>query len=227
MPVSLLCSIFFYDKFDTFKKTLMTDDFPSSLYSSPEESQKTTDVSGEPAPFAQPTNDPFASPENYPTAPSDDDTGDGRAYVVAIVVFILLVLAAVGFSYRKKNPQNPIVDNDEPTIGISAKNGGKIVTFDGAVVTIPAGALKEDTQIFITKIADGPVTDLYKIEPEGLKFLKPITLEIPYKESGLKYNETPNDIDLKYWLLDGDPRTLLSYEVNEEKKLLKAQVSEL
>lgn len=205
----------------------MTDDFPPSLYSSPEDSQKTSETANEPAGFAQPANDPFASPDNYPTAPAYEDSGDGRAYIVAIVVFILLVLAAVGFSYRNKKANNPIVDDGVPTVGISAEKGGKIVTFDGAVVTIPAGALKEDTQIFITKIADGPITDLYKIEPEGLKFLKPVTLEIPYKESGLKYNETPEDINLEYWLTVGSSRTLLSYEVNEEKKLLKAEVKEL
>ena len=145
--------------------------------------------------LTQPTNDPFASPKiilplHRMTTPVTGELCSGHSR------FYFACVGRGWFFISKEKSAKPIVDNGEPTIGIRREEWRENCNFRRRGCDYSAGALKEDTQIFITKIADGPVTDLYKIEPEGLKFLKPITLEIPYKESGLKYNETPEDIDL-------------------------------
>ena len=183
MPVSLLCSTFFYDKFDTFKKTLMTDDFPSSFIPVQRSLKNCRCFRWTCSLHNRQTIRLRVRKLSYRSIGWRHRWRE--SYVVAIVVFILLVLAAVGFSYRKKNPQNPIVDNGEPTIGIRREEWRENCNFRRRGCDYSAGALKEDTQIFITKIADGPVTDLYKIEPEGLNSWNLLLWKFLTKKAGL------------------------------------------
>ncbi|MEZ4256782.1 MAG: hypothetical protein R3A78_13920 [Polyangiales bacterium] len=67
---------------------------------------------------------------------------------------------------------------------ISAKDGGEI-SFEGATLTIPAGALAEDTKITLDVMdpdglpgAANVVGNAYDFGPDGLAFLKPVTLEL-------------------------------------------------
>lgn len=63
--------------------------------------------------------------------------------------------------------------------------GGTVVTSDGVVVTIPAGALDTDREIRVTATAEGAPSAfrassaLYRFEPAGLTFKVPITVAFP------------------------------------------------
>lgn len=117
-------------------------------------------------------------------------------------------------AYVQGKPKNPHL--------VFAETGGQIAYSDGASLIIPARALVVDTEIFIEKTAEGEVTDLYEIKPHGLKFLKPATLEVPYKSS------EPKKIILEWWSSGENPqRKILPFTVDWKNKKLRAQVGEL
>lgn len=95
-----------------------------------------------------------------------------------------------------------------------------------AQVIIPSGALSTDTRIEIEKVAEGSLTDLYHLKPDGLRFLRPVTIVIPYKESGLRPGQSPTAIQLKYWFAGDARKRFLSFAVDTENKTLRAQVLE-
>lgn len=67
------------------------------------------------------------------------------------------------------------------TTRISAKDGGKVEDPSGkATLTIPPGALAEDTDISLSVFSatNDTVTAIYDFGPDGLAFLEPATLEI-------------------------------------------------
>ncbi|MFA6521907.1 MAG: hypothetical protein WCT53_06025 [Candidatus Gracilibacteria bacterium] len=151
-----------------------------------------------------------------------------KACIVTLVVSGIFLVVAFGIWYFSKNNfgtlWNNIVGAEIKSEMIIAKDGGK-VSFEGAEVIIPADALAEDTKIEIEKVKEGTVTDLFYFKPHGLKFLKPVTVVIPYKESGLKEGETPYNIKLNYWLGEQEgEESMLNYSVDTEAKTLSAQV---
>lgn len=133
-------------------------------------------------------------------------------------VIILFLIIVVGFAVFPSNNQKINL--------ILADKGGKISSPDGAFVIIPDGALSQDTEINITKIADGEVTDLYQLKPDGLKFLKPVTVVIPYKESGLMKGEKPGNILLEQWSEKGSAKQKLKFFIDEKEKMLRTEILE-
>jgi hypothetical protein len=70
--------------------------------------------------------------------------------------------------------------------------GGSVALSDGTTVAIPAGALSADTTITIATASSAPspsgateVGTPYTFGPDGLKFLKPITVTLAYDPSKL------------------------------------------
>ncbi|MEK7523862.1 MAG: hypothetical protein AAB588_02410, partial [Patescibacteria group bacterium] len=122
-----------------------------------------------------------------------------------------------------KQPPPRVEPGDDEGV-IRATNGGKIVSPDGFEVTIPPGALPQDMRIEIERVSIGRVTDLYHLKPDGLRFLKPIMLAIPYKPAGLYEGETPYDIILKYWYTQNSPQLGLQYSVDLGDTKLRTQV---
>ncbi|MBI2638642.1 hypothetical protein HYW83_03570 [Candidatus Peregrinibacteria bacterium] len=153
----------------------------------------------------------------------------------AIIVVIAVIVGLFGFgiwyyfgySPAEKNGASPLSSEEtkDPNF-ILAAVGGKIVSPYGMEVTVPPGALAKDKKIEIERVAIGDVTDLFWLKPEGLKFLKPVTVAIPYKERGLKSWEEPGDISLQYWFTAGDRKRSLRYEVDESAKKLKTTVTQ-
>ena len=69
---------------------------------------------------------------------------------------------------------------DTVTVRVSAAAGGSVADKDGkAKLDIPAGALEKDTDITLklTEKSGNAVIEIADFGPDGLKFLKPATLE--------------------------------------------------
>jgi hypothetical protein len=182
-----------------------------------------------PLPFSAPAPQTFASPVS-PVSPafseSDDEEDIAKKTALTIVAGVLVVLLLAGFGgwyffLRDKEeneiPPPPPQEESDANL-IVAAIGGKILTPEGAALLIPAGALSQDTRLEILKVRDGEATDLFELKPLGQKFLKPVTVEIPYKKSG--------SIILEYWKEEGGKKRALKYTVNRKEMKLKTQVNE-
>lgn len=163
-----------------------------------------------------------------PATFSDEDTNDEAAQktALAIVAGVLVILILIGFGIwyflrdkgENEAPQTPSSPAEQDANFILAAAGGKIITPEGAALIIPAGAFAEDTKLEISKVREGDVTDLFELKPLGQKFLKPVTVEIPYKKSG--------PIILEYWKEEGGKRRELEYVRDEKEKKLRTEVKE-
>lgn len=149
-----------------------------------------------------------------------------------VVVFVIMIVG-VGYYFAKDAPAAEGCDNmlsaECNKNLVSAKDGGRVISEFDMEVIVPPGALEKDTEIKIEKTASGEVTDQFRLLPEGLRFLKPVTLAIPYKESGLK-GQSPDKIMLNYW---SDPTiqngfaTSLLFVVDKENKKLITEIGQL
>lgn len=163
--------------------------------------------------------------------------------VAVLIVAVVSVWIYLGKRVEEKKPaegdvekniaaedaaENEMPRPENPNL-IKAAEGGWIVSPEGFEIIVPSGALVQDTEIKVERVAAGPVTDLYRLMPDGLKFLKPVTARIPYKESGLRRGRTPRDIVLDYWSGEGALhafRTALAYDVDARENKLSAEIRE-
>lgn len=127
---------------------------------------------------------------------------------VGIFVVLVLTLSAFWFFFLR-GPQGKI---------ISALEGGTIEAY-GVKIEIPARALKEDTEILIERVAKSGIVDSYLFLPEDLKFLKPVTISILYKEEGLE-GKKPQEIMLTLSSREGEKGAPIKFTVDESEKLL-------
>ena len=224
MPASYLCGKVF-----AFNYIIMATDYTNSpYYTSPEpEGQNPGD-----APYEA------SSPKGGPPLEKAEEAQATKSACV-VVFLILIVLALIGAAtwYYLAHRDSIAKETSQPTENekgnksvqdpnfIVAATGGKVV-FGGFEVIIPPGALAQDTRIEIEKVAYGPITDRYHLKPDGLKFLKPVTLAIPYKEGGLNEGLTPYDIELGYWFENEFDKSSLRYSVDREVKKLRTTVTE-
>ncbi|MBI5412913.1 hypothetical protein HZA42_01015 [Candidatus Peregrinibacteria bacterium] len=173
----------------------------------------------------------------HPVDTEDNQDSDIWKNACLVVFVIVLILALIGggvwyYLYKKGNKDAPKIEppakveqsEKSPNL-ISAANGGRITLPDGAAVVVPPGALDKDTIIKMEKVEEGPVTDLYHLMPDGYEFLHPVTVIVPYKESGLAQSETPYDILLNYWFISRGAVRDLSYMVDQDGKTLQTQVA--
>ncbi|MEK9133107.1 MAG: hypothetical protein AAB606_05390 [Patescibacteria group bacterium] len=188
-------------------------------------------------PFIFPEEEPIEmpTPQEYDSPLEDEEVKSAVKKSFVIVVVIAILLFVVGntvwnLSWNKKKAVQPggditVIDTPVDPNLILAATGGT-VSLGKAELIIPPGALARDERIEIEKVADGEVTDLYYFKPHGLKFLKRITVVLPYKEEGLK-GQSPYSIELDYWPKEkvGDPRAI-GYSINEQEKTLQTHVSE-
>lgn len=229
----------------------MTDDAPFSRYSEPFLNPFPDPYPPDPKPkeveqraAVQETFSPPLVPQAVPPDFEPDEFEqefDKNIFklVLKIIVFIAAVIAAGFliwfFAKTEPLPSEPIAPAEnigaeigETTNLIIASKGGQISYQDEdsqiLEIIIPAGALNEDKEISVMQIAKGSVTNRYQFVPKGLKFLKPVTVKIPYKENGLKMGETPYDIKLEYQSAPGAEKYLLWYEVDGTEKKLVTQV---
>jgi len=88
--------------------------------------------------------------------------------------------------------------SEDPNSQIAPASEDSVLTFPGGItLTIPAGALESDLEITATIVdsADFGISDAYgpviKFEPEGLHFLKPVKLTMPYDTAKYAEGEKP------------------------------------
>lgn len=173
----------------------------------------------------------------------DSDEADFRKIgliVGGLVVLFVVMIVGVGYYFAHDIKETDATQNLEVTSDaggekqvftrnlVSAKDGGRVVSEYGAEVVVPAGALAQDTEIKIERVALGEVTDLFHLLPDGLRFLKPVTLKIPYKKDALK-SQSLATIILGYWSVPGEGNTFsksLDYEVDGENGKLLTEVIE-
>lgn len=92
-----------------------------------------------------------------------------------------------------KAPAGPVEDQGAPYGRVVHAGQAATLSFAGATLEIPAGAVKEDTRITVRPLGDVqvPATDetltnvtigaqAYRFGPHGLKFEKPVSLTVPY-----------------------------------------------
>jgi len=89
-------------------------------------------------------------------------------------------------------------------VAIDAGAGGGLMTDFGDELTVPAGALSEDTTITVnieTLPAAPPpsylaITRAYRFEPEGITFSTPVTVTFSYSEGDVPFGCNPADLNV-------------------------------
>jgi hypothetical protein len=79
-------------------------------------------------------------------------------------------------------------------MGIVGPEGGSVAMSDGIGITVPPGALDRDVTIRIARserLREGMLGRGYLFEPEGLKFLKPATVTLPFQHP----KDLPADVE--------------------------------
>ena len=104
-----------------------------------------------------------------------------QLFRLMVAIFCLVAVVACGDS--KKTVTNTV------KALISAEKGGTLATEDGSSITIPHGALAEDTEITMTVVTTEEFTEagddtnyaskVIIFEPHGLIFLKPVLISSP------------------------------------------------
>ena len=158
----------------------------------------------------------------------------GKSKFIAAVMLSTYVLAtspmsifAAGIAnhHRYHKSATEVIERAEALI--TAKDGGRIVLGD-ASIDIPEGALKEDTVISISRLARVeetgesicnaiPGSEGYRFLPAGTKFLKDVTITLPYSS---ELNSKPQSLEDLYTYFDDTERKcwtkLERLEVDEE-----------
>lgn len=111
-----------------------------------------------------------------------------------------------------KAPTGPVEDQGAPYGQWVHPGQAATVSYAGAMLEIPAGAVTEDTRITVRPLEDVavPATDdtltnvtpggrAYRFGPHGLKFAKPVSLTIPYDRSRFPSGMSEQDLGTFYF----------------------------
>ena len=108
--------------------------------------------------------------------------------VITVYIYMMCNTPIWALSNNQNSPGKAVVETIELLV---KQSEGGTVSLGGASIEIPPGALKEDTVISITKLTkiadtgDGLYNVTaggkgYKFGPSGLRFLKEVTIKLPY-----------------------------------------------
>ena len=114
---------------------------------------------------------------------------------VALFVTLLFFISCAGIT---GTPPNPEASTPGSAV-VSASEGGEVVSPDGKLLlSIPPGALNEDTEISISVIESESGAPGYEFKPDGLVFNKPATahMEIDLAEEGPMEDENGEALDI-------------------------------
>lgn len=155
-------------------------------------------------------------------------------------LFLVLFLAC-GFLACKKpgspdgtpdpQPQQPDVRPHGTPVGTSIKKtigaaGGTIASGGNITVDIPAGALAANTELTLQEVTNtlpGSPGKSFRLEPEGIKFAKPITLTIPYTDELLADTIQPEALFLAYQDKAGGWRFMAQSRVDKANRTVKVE----
>lgn len=213
------------------RQNLLPPDPFSGLQQQADFARRIHEIEGQPEKVPPPS-----SPPPPPSAPAyswaDEDEKESKfnkVFSLAVAIFIALVVIAGIFLFVFRKNDTLVSESPEGTSTIPfnekgnenlilAREGGT-VSGDGAYVVIPAGALAQDTLITIRRIAAGEITNTYLLEPEGLKFLKPVTVVFPYNPPVLQQR-----VEVEYKI--GGKKRSIPFIVDVQERSLRAEVME-
>lgn len=168
------------------------------------------------------------------------DVGGGQEVVLDINLSPLEEPSPLPVAEIEQAPHRMI---ERVSSAISPREGGSIaiteaesIYSNGFTLSIPPGALEEETVITIGDITDDfppipeglrPVGLPISLEPDGLSFQEPVTIKIPYSDEMLAWAgiTSPEELLLKtYDLSAGEWADVLIAHVDTENRLVVARI---
>lgn len=120
-----------------------------------------------------------------------------------LVLAALLALPLAAGCGSPSEPTPPDDPEEEETVapegGVISSDGGKVT------LTVPSGAVSEETPITVTPVEAPPSDPLlvpgtaYDFGPDGLTFQEPVTMELRYDESSVRQEGTEARLRLHRW----------------------------
>lgn len=114
---------------------------------------------------------------------------------------------------------------------IAADSGGQLSIGNSVQLTIPAGALNEDTEISIAKAATAapqenlvPVGNTLNFGAEGIEFNQSVTLNVCYDSAALAAKGLPEDTVQVYYVDDAGNYAAIGGAVNKTSHCVTAQL---
>lgn len=149
-----------------------------------------------------------------------------------VAMALLLLLAACGRQQPDPDggPQpspvgTPLAAPVDATIG---PEGGVLTSADGRLsLTVPAGALAEDTTLSIQELSNTAphgYGSAYRLGPDGLRFASPVSIAFAYAEA-LPTAGGPHGAAVAFQDEDGIWQAVLDSRLDEEAGLLEAQTT--
>ena len=179
---------------------------------------------------------PEMPPEHEPMVEFEEVEEKMKSKLVATIAVIFVVLALIvggavylisrGDDANDKTDGTEQSEEETPENAVSAEDGGEVETEFGVRIIVPENALEKDTVLEVERVAAGDVIDVYHFRPEGLKFLKPVEIVIPYNEDAFEEGETPETIKLYFSKTRYGARSELEFTVDAEEKVLRTAVEE-
>ena len=129
---------------------------------------------------------------------------------------LLFILIAGIFLFQFCSDKNPVNPEPEPAATkIIGTAGGSVTTDNSITLTVPQGALKQDTEIKVTSLEGNTFGELgiigVKLEPDGLTFDTPATIRFPLPEDWPE-SESP----VIYEAAGDDPSNFLECDLGGE-----------
>lgn len=121
---------------------------------------------------------------------------------------------------------------------VSAEVGGEVRNA-GAILSVPPGAVPEDTEVLVRRLTGEPpagevpeskassavvVSDTFDFGPDGIKFSKPVSITLPYREDLLPEGTDERDIQFGYF--DGMGWKAIGGIVDTEKNTASIDLNE-
>ncbi len=151
-----------------------------------------------------------------------------RLFLSLILFLALAVSLSVSISACGGSDGEQADDTDKGTFG---KSGG-VLTVDGGQLTIPPGALAEETEITLSVFSSGApdvygrvrVTRTFRISPTSLRFLSFATLSVRYLPENLPGDVYASMFDLRRSDASGAQERLNGVRVDAESETVSGEV---
>lgn len=164
-------------------------------------------------------------------------TSKARRFFSGFAMFLVTAWLASSCSSNENDPSpqgnTPVVtDKGTPRGSLTSASigpdGGTLLSADGNLkITVPPGALSSSTVVSIQPISnEGPlgVGVGYRLQPEGITFSKPVSLEFHYQEQMLE--GIPEDF---LWVItqaaDGSWNAMLKSEIDTDAKVVSVETT--
>ena len=159
---------------------------------------------------------------------------------ISVILYCIIILG--GTSLACKTLLSKPEEGEGVSVLINADEGGSITSADERLtLEIPAGALDEDTEIGITVVSTADIPEqvigiegigtVYKLEPSGLEFSKPIFVNFTLGTESLVSEDSMRGVFVSTMIIvneDGDVQALdeleIRYLFDDELPLLSGEI---